>query len=244
MTASHIVQQLTKLEAEKTAFVNHDRERATLQADGTLSEKERRKRIKALNWPKPTSTKDYSVWYGGHAGVVKTFVRLDAVDIAVGRLEPFDPATVTAYPVFKDPSKDFEPGTSLCKLGFPFHSIKPTYDPASGFVLPADALPLPRFPLDGILTRMAKVTLVGIKPPNFDLEFIETSSPGLRGQSGGPTFDQQGTIWAIQVQTSHYPLGFNTGQTEQFLNVGLGASATTLLPFFDTQGIKYTKSAY
>jgi hypothetical protein len=39
--------------------------------------------------------------------------------IGAARLEPFDPSWITQYPVFKDPSKDFEPGTNLCRMGFP-----------------------------------------------------------------------------------------------------------------------------
>ena len=33
-----------------------------------------------------------------------------AADLALGRLEPFDPASAAHYPVWKDPSRDFAPG--------------------------------------------------------------------------------------------------------------------------------------
>lgn len=42
--------------------------------------------------------------------------------------------------------------------------------------------------------------------------FIETSTPRLRGQSGGPIFDVNGAIWAIQSQTHHLKLGFGDNQ--------------------------------
>ena len=82
------------------------------------------------------------------------------------------------------------PGTSLCRLGFPFHQINATFDPVTRkFALAPDVLPIPRFPNDGIHTRVPVV----ISPDGQrQVKFIETSSPGLKGQSGGPIFDQSG----------------------------------------------------
>lgn len=103
-----------------------------------------------------------------------------------------------------------EQGTSLCKLGFPFHSNEPTFDEQKGFVLPPGSFPIPIFPIDGIYTRTVNIESNGAKP--YPLMFIETSTPGLRGQSGGPIFDVNGAIWAIQSQTHHLKLGFGDNQ--------------------------------
>jgi hypothetical protein len=160
---------------------------------------------------------------------------------------------VSRYPVFKDPDRDFQPGASLCKLGYPFHSITPVYDSAKdSFMLPPGALPMPLFPMDGIFTR----NLVIAPPPDatlpFPFMFIETSSPGLKGQSGGPIFDTQGTVWGIQCQTAHLPLGFSppvpggraSEKEHQFLNVGLGAHPKTILGILDQIGVKVQISNY
>lgn len=162
---------------------------------------------------------------------------IPAADLGLARLEPFDPAWIPRYPVFKDPSKGVEPGVSLCKLGFPFHAVEPTWNAALGaFELPQD-LQLALFPMDGILTRHVLVSLPdGAPKPPFQLQFLETSTPGLKGQSGGPTFDVNGTIWAIQSSTAHLHLGFapsvpggkNGEKEHQFLNVGYGVH---LIPF-------------
>lgn len=77
----------------------------------------------------------------------------DGVDLAVVRLEPFDASHITAFPRIKDPAVELRPGTSLCRLGFPFHNIEHMWNPNRGFVLPAGAVPLPVFPIEGILTR-------------------------------------------------------------------------------------------
>ena len=108
--------------------------------------------------------------------------------------------------------------------------------------------PIPRFPIEGIFTRNINAGKSADK--KFDIQYIETSSPGLRGQSGGPIFDVEGKIWAIQSQTRHLPLGFTPkirkGNQEieenQFLNVGWGVHIKTILRFLDEHGVKYRKS--
>jgi hypothetical protein len=167
-------------------------------------------------------------------------------DLAVARLDGFDASKVTTYPTFKDSTKDFRNGASLCKLGYPFAEMTPTYDEAGQrFDLPADQLNVAYFPIEGIFTRTLTITPPTPAPP-FPLLLVETSSPGLRGQSGGPTFDTNGAVWAIQSQTRSIPLGFSpeikhAGRLEkehQFLNVGMGVHVETVLGFFKELGIK------
>jgi hypothetical protein len=109
---------------------------------------------------------------------------------------------------------------------------------------------MPRFPIDGIFTRIINVVPGGAPPLPFPLQWIETSIPGLRGQSGGPIFDVHGNIWAIQTSTEHLPLGFdppvpdNPARREhQFLNVGRGVSAVTIIGLLNELGIAYEMSA-
>ena len=171
------------------------------------------------------------------------------IDIAVGRLDPFDPTWITTYPVIKDPAKDFDPGASLCKEGYPFHSVTPTWDNVAN-TFQVGANPLPFFPIEGIFTRVVQIVPPGGSP--YPLMYLETSSPGLRGQSGGPTFDVHGAIWGIQSQTRHYALGFNppvpggkNGETEhQFLNVGWGVHAATLIGVLSELGVRHAVSAF
>jgi hypothetical protein len=140
----------------------------------------------------------------------------------------------------------------LCRLGFPFHSIEPTYDAGKDtFELPAGSVPLPLFPIEGILTRFVEVVVpTGQPKPNYPLRYLETSSPGLKGQSGGPIFDTHGTVWAIQSKTQHYPLGFNPevpgehAREHQFLNVGWGVHAATIVAAMKEKGISFQQSDY
>jgi hypothetical protein len=253
ITAHHIADFLAKMIAGEKKVRDHEKEEANIRADTTLDQKSRQKKLKSLGHLGKDETDRCSAWWGRNGLSVPQFQILPAVDLAIGKLVPFDKSWISTYPTFKDPTKNFEPGKSLCKLGFPFHQITPIWHAATGsFELPPGALPMPFFPVDGILTRFAEVQVTGAPASPFPLRFLETSSPGLRGQSGGPIFDTQGTIWAMQVRTAHYSLGFDPiapnakpGEKEhQFLNVGLGVSATTILGFLAQHGVKADISSY
>jgi hypothetical protein len=71
--------------------------------------------------------------------------------------------------------------------------------------------------------------------------------PGPGGQSGAPTFDQHGTVWAIQSQTQYLQLAFGTKTGKeaeylkhQYLNVGWGIHSETLTSFFKEKGIQFS----
>jgi hypothetical protein len=226
---------------------DYSQELAAIKADAAIDEKERKKRINKLKKPSNGQTEKLAqVWSGfPKQPVLSPGVAYMPVDLAIGRLQPFDPTWVSSYPVFKDPTKDFDSGAMLCRTGFPFHAVKPVWDKAGGkFDLPPGTFPAPLFPIEGIFTR--HITLAqqpGKEEFPFIFKWLETSSPGLKGQSGGPIFDDKGTIWAIQCQTMSYDLGFQTS-TPQFLNVGVGVHPETLFAAFDAHGIKYQVSAY
>ena len=253
VTANHILELFKKLSDETQMMRDIETQRNDIKGDAKLSAKERRSRLSKLKRPGKNATDQCSAWWGRSGVEATSMAGISAGDIGVAQLHPFDPAWVTTYPVFKDPSKNFEPGTSLCKLGFPFHSIQPPWNvQAQNFELPPGALPVPRFPIEGIFTRTIDIVVPGAPAPPFPLRLVETSSPGLRGQSGGPIFDVKGTIWAVQSDTVHYPLGFDpavpggkSGDTEhQFLNVGRGVHPDTIFGLLRNQGVKFQISNY
>lgn len=253
VTAAHILDQLETLKTQTTKAAEVALAKQSIQSDHSLSEKEKRKKIGKLDYPPQNSTDQCSIWWGvGGESQLVYAASLGAADLAVGRLEPFDSKWIPNYPIFKDPSKNFDYGTSLLKVGFPFHSITPSWDnDKKAFLLPEGALPVPRFPIEGIFTRHVDYLNKDGTPLKFPIRFVESSTPGLRGQSGGPTVDTKGTVWAIQSKTAHLPLGFspqvpqNPGHTEhQFLNVGLGIHPATLFAFFNEQGIQFQISEY
>jgi len=171
--------------------------------------------------------------------------------LVIGRLEPFNQKIISTYPVLKDPALNLNIGTSLCKLGYPFHDIKASFnDTKNTFELAPGSVPLPLFPIEGIYTR----NIIAGKSKNgkYDIKFLETSTPGLRGQSGGPIFDSNGVVWALQSRTNHFPLGFSPKirkngkevEENQFLNVGWGIHPELIVAFLSDNGIKFRLSDY
>jgi len=176
-----------------------------------------------------------------------TVFRDPLADIALIKLDNFDANRVPAYPVFKNPAVEFKIGTTLCRLGFPFHDIKATFDSVSrpgGFTLDASTFPVPQFPNDGILTRFV---LKKSPDGSRQVRFIETSSAGLRGQSGGPIFDREGRLYAIQSQTTSLPLGFTPtvkqGSREivehQFMHLGWGSHIQNAFDLMNNNGVAF-----
>ena len=237
VTAGHIV----TLDAQNAEAVERH------QQGGTSRRARRRRQQRA----KPNTVVTVaSAWWGWDKVQRVETHSLNEVDLALVKLEPFEPEWVTEYPVFKNP-KDLPYGRSLCRLGFPFHSITPIYhENTQSFQLPSESMPIPFFPNDGIYTRELVLPEEQQPAPGYPLRFIETSSPGLRGQSGRPIFDMDGSVWAIQTDTTHHPLGFtppdprNPSKTvSQFMHVGRGVHPLTLTGAMDQLRINYQPSA-
>ncbi len=198
--------------------------------------------------PDPSLLRAQSFWWSWDGVTQESMHVYPDVDLAVVKLSGFRPEMIQEYPVFKDPTK-MRIGMSICRIGFPFVRAVTSYDSESGrFLINKGVLPVPFFPNDGIFTR----TLNGPSKEGreYDALFVETSSPGLRGQSGGPVFDRKGYIAAIQTTTAHMDMGFDsvhaqdgTVVAKQFLNVGIGVHVKTVMQILDRLGIRYKSEA-
>ena len=185
--------------------------------------------------PDPKWITNHSFWWGGDGLRITSVYVNREIDVALAKLDGFRPDMVQEYPIFRDPDT-MRPGTSICRTGFPFANIATDFDEGSkSFRIRNGVLPLPFFPNDGIHTRNV-LKQNKSKEGNYDMLYVETSTPGLKGQSGGPIFDTNGHIYAMQVQTNHIPLGFHPiskydGKSiveNQFLNVGIGVHGKLL----------------
>ena len=129
-------------------------------------------------------------------------------DIGFGKL--------TNYPVMQDyprlRSRPIEVGEFLCRVGFPFtKKIPTTWTKEGGFNL-TDPFPVPGFVNEAMVSRFFRLPGGG--------EWIETSSPGLKGQSGGPLIDTAGFVCGIQANTGHYDLGFEKAGQQSGIECG------------------------
>lgn len=198
-----------------------------------------------------------SIWWGDDRIKMEKAHILGDLDLAIVKLVGIPDNFVTEYPTFKSP-EGIKQGMSLCRIGFPFLNIKSSFEPEHKRfrleALPPDLMHQ-YFPNEGILTRNI---VRRVKKPDGTLAdqehgilplFVETSTPGLRGQSGGPIFDVKGNIVGLQSQTIYLDLGFGDSQVkgkympEQFMNVGLGVHSNTITKALDKFGVKYKSEA-
>lgn len=169
------------------------------------------------------------------------------LDLAIVKFEGFQRTHYNSYATFvKDPNK-IKQGKSLCRLGYPFPEFNNfRHNPATDDIewTTVGNRNTPTFPLDGIITRFV----------NGDnrLMSIEMSTPGLRGQSGGPLFDSDGLVYGMQFKTSHHHLGFDMDEVEivkngiktkvsnyPFLHVGHSVHVERITEFLKQHDIKF-----
>ena len=98
--------------------------------------------------------------------------------------------------------------------------------------------------MDGIVTRH-------MVDETGNVSMFETSTPGLRGQSGGPVFSPEGIVYGLQSMTKHIDLNFDVnasvrrGPNEKkvtftpFINLGVEISSDKILEFLDENGVEY-----
>ena len=243
LTAHHIVEQIEQM---RTACENNrgaEEQISRITHDASLNRAQRRQELRRIRKPDKKAVVNCSVWWGVNNWRIDHFISDPLSDLAIGQLIGFDKRQITFYPEFKNPAVDFSVGESLCKLGFPLHNIVPIYEEEKGrFRLPKEATPVPLFPIEGIYTRTAVVL---DENSSVSTEFVETSSPGLPGQSGGPIFDTKGRIWAIQSKTAHYSLGIpdpkKPTQEYQF-HAGLGSHVNAIRRLLDSHNVGYVLS--
>lgn len=134
-------------------------------------------------------------------------------DLALLRFRGYNRPLYRSYATFLADSNRVRAGRSLCRLGYPFpeftnYRYNPTTDDIEWTIEGRNTSP--RFPIDGIITRL--LTENGV------LTGIEMSTPGLRGQSGGPLFDTNGLVFGMQSATRHLHLGFDIEDREVLVN--------------------------
>lgn len=168
-------------------------------------------------------------------------------DLAILKFNQFNKLLYKGHAVFKKDASQIKPGEFLCRLGFPF----PEFNNFRFNEITDDiewtntgAKASPRFPIEGMLTRFLAEdnTLYG----------IEMSTPGLKGQSGGPLFNRDGIVYGMQYSTKHLHLGFDMVDKEifvqnklkkvsdyAFIHLGQCIHAETIKAFLAEKGVKY-----
>ena len=128
-----------------------------------------------------------------------------SLDVSLLHFKNFTRLYPTTFPIFAADGAALKPGLFICRLGFPFPEF-------NNFEYDSDAdetrwtntgrTETPRFPIEGMVTRHL-ISQTG------SVEGFEVSTPGLKGQSGGPAFDSDGRVWGMQAATGHLDLDFD-----------------------------------
>ncbi|MGR3809322.1 S1 family peptidase [Jiulongibacter sp. NS-SX5] len=131
-------------------------------------------------------------------------------DLALIKFNGFKNLMVTELAVFKKSSNQIREGKFLCRLGYPFPEFNNfKLNKVKGEIewTTNGNSKSPVFPIEGMVTRF-----IGNK--KGQVYGIEMSTPGLKGQSGGPLFDPNGLICGLQSRTKHLHLGFEIENME------------------------------
>jgi hypothetical protein len=126
-------------------------------------------------------------------------------DVALLHFTNFTKLNPQSFPIFPRDTVGLKQGKFLCRLGFPFPEFSNfTYDKTTNSIQwtksGKDITPI--FPIEGMVTRH-------LASQTGQVFGFEMSTPGLRGQSGGPAFDLEGHIWGMQSATNHLDLDFD-----------------------------------
>lgn len=170
------------------------------------------------------------------------------VDVALLQFQNYNKLLCDHFPTFAKDGAQLRPGMQLCRLGFPFPEFDNfEYDAASDSIrwTNTGTDTTPQFPLDGMVTRRLRVAdkIIG----------FEISTPGLKGQSGGPAIDCDGRIWGMQCATHHLDLNFDINvdvmrsgsklhvKEHAFLHVGHCVHIDVLKDFMRQHGVSFAE---
>ena len=168
-------------------------------------------------------------------------------DLAILKFNDYKNLRYTGHAVFVKDSSTIKQGEFVCRLGFPFPEFTNfRFNEVTDDIewTKEGIANSPRFPIEGMITRFLvdKNKVFG----------IELSTPGLKGQSGGPLFNKDGIIYGMQFSTKHLHLGFDLIDKEiitnnkskkvsdySFLHLGQCIHADTIKEFLKEKNVKY-----
>jgi hypothetical protein len=134
-------------------------------------------------------------------------------DVSILIFEDFKNPLYQSHAKFIKDASALKQGKFLCRLGFPFPEFTNfQYNNVTDDIewTNTGKSDTPRFPIEGMLTRHIML--------DNEISGIELSTPGLRGQSGGPLFNHEGIVCGMQSGTNHLHLGFDMKNFEYKTN--------------------------
>lgn len=193
-----------KFKTEKTAIGKNNRYKQRLKA---LEE--------AYNFKDDTIIQLQDLFVGVTSEPTLTYrwINHPKYDLSILIFEDFKKPLYQSYARFLKDGSTLKQGKFLCRLGFPFPEFTNfQYNMVTDNIewIKTGKVETPSFPIEGMLTRH----LVN----EGEMMGLELSTPGLRGQSGGPLFNTDGIVCGMQAGTNHLHLGFDMKNFEYKTN--------------------------
>jgi hypothetical protein len=247
ITCKHVAQLIISADPTNQQFNQFRTERDQLAKDGKYQRNVKGLELK-YKYQKDTTIQIKNNFVGAVDHLKEITVHQHKTyDLAIVQLKGYNQIHYESFARFLKDTSKIEQGKYLCRLGYPFPEYANyKYDPTTDDILfdNSKQANVPIFPIDGIITRNIA--------ENNELMGIEMSTPGLRGQSGGPLFDENGIIYGMQQSTKHLHLGFDIENKEilvngmkkkihdyAFLHLGQCLRVDIIKQFLDEHNIKY-----
>lgn len=184
----------------------------------------------------------HSIWCGRDTARLSEVQVFPDVDMAVGWIIGAEDM-IKKFPIFKDPAK-VRIGESLCRMGYPVNDDDITeYDESKSAFVMKKGTQFAAFANEGMHTRNI---YTGEDGNGIKKLFLEMSSPGLPGQSGGPILDRSGSIVAmhignvsLELKSSPITVNGRNVADEQYINIGIGVHVDTIMKILNSKGIKF-----
>jgi len=251
-TCGHVA---TRLRAEK--MINQKAEHFREELNSLKGKKKERTILRELEkkygYSKTTTFELVSTFMNcveGDDSVQVKIIKHNKYDVALIKFKDYTKLLCASFPVFPSDTSGLQPGKLLSRLGYPFPEFANfAYDESSDKIVWTEAgrQTTPLFPIEGMVTRR-------LADDEENIYGFEMSTPGLRGQSGGPAFDADGKVWGMQFQTKHLDLNFDIDQEvlrkgikkrvkdSPFLHAGDCIHIDILKSFMRDNGVQFTEA--
>jgi hypothetical protein len=213
ITCRHVAELLVQSEQINQNYIAFKNERANIPQDGKYKRLLKGLEIK-YNF-KDNTTVQSKVNFVDCVDKITGFTTHihPKYDLAIIQFKGFSKLMYSEYATFIKDSSKIRQGDFLCRLGFPFPEFTNfTYNQNTDDIewTQTGLQSTPRFPIEGMVTRYIGDGQITTG--------IEMSTPGLRGQSGGPLFNAEGVVYGMQSRTKHLHLGFDLENKELLIN--------------------------
>lgn len=251
ITCKHVAEMIASSDQININYINYKAERDNLAKDNNYH-----KHLKGLEIKYKYNRETTVQLKNNFLNCVDKLDKIDihlhpTLDLAILEFKGFNQLFYTSHATFLKDSSKIKQGKYLCRLGFPFPEFNNfIHNPITDDIEWTNTgnPNSPVFPIDGIVTRFLGDT-------SGEITGIELSTPGLRGQSGGPLFDIDGNIYGMQFATSHLHLGFDLEEHEivqngkktkvsdhPFLHVGLCVHVEKIKEFLNDKKVDFSET--